>query len=813
MFRNRLSYCCLGPAFLIVAFLQSPLTLGETYTLRDGRSLSGRSSPISGVAEDPLRPRINPGGVDTAPILVIDDDLRRTYVPKQQVVLPFDPTDQSLVKISVEQNVATSGSAIGSVGPVVRISPFDEYGRRIFTMNTTEGPIDIVQGITVITPVYTKVEGLSGPRRPILWDMRLATSSIPRKTLEAILKHAVPQDDSQARLSVVRLYLQSERYQDARLELEQIVKNFPELESLDQEIRELRQMGARRALAEIKLRSDAGQHQYVQRLLTNFPADEVAGETLQQVREILAEYDMRQQKIDQVKKYLSGAIAGIGNATVRDQAAQFAKEIHDELNFNNLARLAPLLQLGDDKSLTPEERVALAISGWFLGANSATDNLPVALSLIGIRQYVREYLGEKNHPRRKQIIEYLLAKEGATVEQVAKMIRHMKPPCDPAPTLDKKIYGYYERRVPGLDDHPEVRYLVQLPPEYDTHRSYPAIVTLNGAGSTPELQLDFWAGSIVWSDEPSEPANSTKSEPQKKRAGDDQQRGIRMGQTMRHGFITIAVDWQRPRQHAYEFSAREHHAVLSVLRDAYRNFSIDTDRVFLSGHDIGGDAAWDLAQAHPDLWAGVLPIVAQADRYSVIYWPNAKWIPLYFVAGELDGAMMKENALNFDRYLRYGYDTTVVEFLGRGHEIFSDEIQRLFDWMRRRQRNFFPKEFECVTLRRWDNFFWWLEVDGLPQQSIIEPEAWSYAESRRPAKLKGVISTTNTIIARTGADRTVIWLAPEMVDFDKPKTISVDGRRFKESQDSIRPNLETLLEDVRTRGERHHPFWAKVAVP
>ena len=48
------------------------------------------------------------------------------------------------------------------------------------------------------------------------------------------------------------------------------------------------------------------------------------------------------------------------------------------------------------------------------------------------------------------------------------------------------------------------------------------------------------------------------------------------------------------------------------LRDAMRRFSIDSDRVFLSGHSIGGDAAWDIGLAHPDLWAGVIPIVVRS---------------------------------------------------------------------------------------------------------------------------------------------------------------------------------------------------------
>ena len=75
------------------------------------------------------------------------------------------------------------------------------------------------------------------------------------------------------------------------------------------------------------------------------------------------------------------------------------------------------------------------------------------------------------------------------------------------------------------------------------------------------------------------------------------------------------------------------------------DFSIDTDRVFLTGHGIGGDAAWDIALAHPDLWAGVIPFVA-VGRYSTsAAMPRTRsTCPWYFVGGELDGDKMVRNA-------------------------------------------------------------------------------------------------------------------------------------------------------------------------
>ncbi|MFM7547501.1 MAG: hypothetical protein ACKO8I_01240, partial [Cyanobacteriota bacterium] len=78
--------------------------------------------------------------------------------------------------------------------------------------------------------------------------------------------------------------------------------------------------------------------------------------------------------------------------------------------------------------------------------------------------------------------------------------------------------------------------------------------------------------------------------------------------------------------------------MLTAVRESLRRFSIDTDRVFLAGHAVGADVAWDVALAHPDLWAGVVLIAPTADRYVTRYWPNARTLPFYMVGGELDVA-------------------------------------------------------------------------------------------------------------------------------------------------------------------------------
>src|SRR4029077_16847246 len=136
----------------------------------------------------------------------------------------------------------------------------------------------------------------------------------------------------------------------------------------------------------------------------------------------------------------------------------------------------------------------------------------------------------------------------------------------------------------------DVRYVVQLPPEYDPLRHYPTVLVLADVGGRPEAEIGFWAGG-------------------------EREEGEPLGQATRHGYITVAVEWMEPHQTEYQYSPQEHFAILGALRDACRRFSIDTDRVFLTGHGAGGNAAWDLALAHPDVWAGCMPFLALGDRF------------------------------------------------------------------------------------------------------------------------------------------------------------------------------------------------------
>lgn len=782
---KRSSRFALAPALAFFAwfFLSTPFVGGATLQLVDGTILTGELGQLSGVDEDPFQPGPSAGEIRTTPLLVVDDGLRRTFLHKTRVREVLDEADPPTIRLRVWQDHAERGGALGVIGAPLSVTPFDEYGRRTYQMPTPDGPISVVQGITDITPVYTRVRGLRTEPRSYVWDMRLATSSIPQQTLARILKQSTPRNDLDARLQVVRLYLQSERYRDARRELEAVQADFagsPETEGFEDQVRQLRRLAADRLFAEIELRRDAGQHQLVRALLERFPAEGVSGETLQRVRELLDEDDQRQLVRTKLIEQLETTIAGLNEAPAREAGERIVAEVRTRLTGATDDRLTPFRQLADGDALSQEQLAAIALSGWLLGPDQALDNLPLALSLVAVRDLVVEYLREPDPGVRESLLLSIRDAQGATVERVAELLKRIEPPLPlPAEPLTP---GCHE--IASSDGGPG-GYVVQLPPEYDPLSSYPVIVTLPPLGATAEAQLNYWAGAPL------------------------EAQG-RAGQAMRRGYIVLAVDWSRPNQLAYEHTPQEHAAVLRALRDAMRRLAIDPDRVYLTGHGEGGDLAWDLGLAHPDAWAGVIPFLARADRYCTWYWPNAEFVAWRHVCGELDAGKLEHNARELDRAIKPGVDGVVVEYRGRGYDPLSDELQQAFEWMSRRSRAAPPEEFECVTMRPWDNYFWWVEVDGLPPKSVVPPAAWPPPRGTRAASIRGRKYTGNKLAIFARVDRVTVWLSPELVDFDEPIEIEWNGRRITDRGALVEPSLSTLLEDARTRADRKRPYWARV---
>lgn len=768
-----------GIAFAAVA------AFAEHVVLDNGLELDGELGAIKTLGDFET-----PADVGSRKIVIVDDGLRRTYFNKELLAVNPQPSIATPQVINIDQPVSTSPNRIATVGRIAFSTPFNANGRRIIGLPTANGVQEIIQGITKITPVYCVVEGLGGKTVNVNWQSRVATNSIPREVLSAIIRKQIDRSNPNERLQVVSLLIEAERFQDAALELEEIIQDFPDLSDKRKLADKLKQEYARQLVGIIRRADKQGQYEAVKSMIRQFPSDGIAGEILSSVLEIKQDHDKKLAQLDSLKGQLNELVGNLKNAKLvpEDSTAEFdliIEEINRELNIQNSPRLAGFLRLLGDGSHTVDEKVAFAIQGWLMGEAGATGNLAVALSLVKARAQLIVYLKSKLPHEKEQALTAIAGLEGATVANLARIAANLKP--WEFPDEQSKIREN-EFRIAGKNGTRDFSYLVRLPPEYDPYRKYPVVVSMNG-NATIEQQLDWWCGSY------------------------EERFGARIGPAMQHGYIVIVPEWQHSGQVAYKFSPQEHSKVLDALRDAQARFSIDTDRVFLAGHSLGGDAAWDLALAHPDLWAGCIMVSAKCSRYNIHYWENAKNGPaLYFVMGEYDETHLKDNQVQWNRYISAKEcDMILVGYQGRGHEDFYEEIHRMFEWMNMQQRDFSPKKIDCVSMRPWDNFFWWLEVADLPQANIVLP---AVAEGeyppkgfKMPAKIEGEIRAPNDFKITVSSRMATLWLNPDLADFEKPIEINF---KTKSAKQTIQPAVDVLLEDLRTRRDRQHPFWAKI---
>jgi hypothetical protein len=456
--------------------------------------------------------------------------------------------------------------------------------------------------------------------------------------------------------------------------------------------------------------------------------------------------------------------------------------------------LATFVRLSPDVEMTPSQKMAFALSGWLIGSGSAVDNLAVAVALFDARRLTVEYLTTDDPERRLEILSELEMIEAGDPQFLAKLIQHLTPPMAPSKEVDLRQPLDLTVEIPGPPADPTprtVHYLVQLPPQYDHYRRYPCIVALHSEGQSLAAQLEWWAGGY-------NPNLETS-----------------VGQASRHGYVVIAPEWNQTESRDYQYTAGEQLAVLKSLRDALRRFSIDTDRVYLAGHFAGGDAAWDIGMCYPDVWAGVLPISAFAGpggQYAFRCFETIEGdnLAYYFVTGQRDFGRIEHNKLVWNKWLQKpNFDVTLIEYHGRLAESFAEELPKMFEWMARHSRNFAVEEFDACTLRPWTRQFWWIEVDQIPADDVVLPVQWPPKDKILPVHFDCKFSRPQNkfVINASRGSTATLWLSPELVDFSKLVEISGRGSGFR---GNVTPNRAVLLEDVRQRADRQHPYWAKL---
>ena len=746
---------------LLIAAAAPSFAAAGSLQMKSGLFLKGDPSEKKALTVDSIKPSST--GIDIYYIWAIDDGLRTYFLSKQQVDAETfeDGRDVGLETFDLPQGLPSTGYAPGQLGAVAQQTPFDSLGQRTIDLATPRGRREVAQGVSEVRPDWLRVESQN-----LNWAFGLAVSERTDAEIMRLLDAATDRNEAGDRLARVRFLLQADRLALAESELSDAIANFPELAERGETFRRrLSESYGIQAIAELRRRRDAGQHELVQRLIGAFDPARVTPSTFGQADAIAREYRETADRIARVRLALE-SLEGELSPELRARVAPVRRRIADDITFDTIDRLVPFDESIEDIGLTAEQKLAIAYSGFAAGEGQLVETLDEALQIVALRRAVSDALAARDDYTFEQAAADVENREGATVPLVKAILKRL-PPVDPLPSgeesADETQPGgrRVEVDVQPLRTNTPGRLTLQLPPEASGDHKAPLLVVLCERADEVDAVLNFWAGS------PASP-----------------------GFAQRYGMATLAIAPTVDRTGRDPMDSRD--VVLDAIRTAKRRVAIDSDRVFLAGHRIGGAMALELGFSRPYDWAGVLAVCSVIPTPVRPYDEQADDLSVYLVTGELDGGTLAEQVSTLEDLLLKRRDVLVCEYRGRGLERYGAERERMFEWMALHRR---------PPIRR----YWDVRVsDGHHGEwDWLRTENWG----NTPRRLKARLSEANSIFVSTGRLDGEVWIPGELIQLDDRVKVSLNGRR---SSVLIDRSVRATLEDAWRRADSERLYDAKL---
>ena len=214
----------------------------------------------------------------------------------------------------------------------------------------------------------------------------------------------------------------------------------------------------------------------------------------------------------------------------------------------------------------------------------------------------------------------------------------------------------------------EVPYALFVPSAYDASREWPLIVTLHGLGRPYDWMMGY-EGAIDFAERDGYVMVSPLGYHPRAWYGS---RGPGIPQMRGPEGDTESLP-----SNLGELSEQD---VMNVFEIVRKEFNIDTDRMYLWGHSMGGAGTYHLAAKHPDLWAA-LGVAAPAPSASINQLEAFKYVPIIVLQGDEDQLVTTTREW-VAKMKALGMEHVYVEIKGGDHSRFinssSETLEKLF---------------------------------------------------------------------------------------------------------------------------------------
>lgn len=190
-------------------------------------------------------------------------------------------------------------------------------------------------------------------------------------------------------------------------------------------------------------------------------------------------------------------------------------------------------------------------------------------------------------------------------------------------------------------------YRIFVPASYNSSKSSALIIALHGMGGDENSYFDAYA------------------------------QGAFKVEAERRGYIVACPKGRKP---ASMYVGDAEKDVMDVVAEVKRDYNIDPDRIYLTGHSMGGFGTWSVAIDHPDVFAALAPIAGGVMNPQAM--SKIAHIPQLVVHGDNDKTVPVERSrVMVAEGKKLGVEMKYIEVPGGSHiDVVVPTFKEVFDW-------------------------------------------------------------------------------------------------------------------------------------
>jgi predicted esterase len=233
----------------------------------------------------------------------------------------------------------------------------------------------------------------------------------------------------------------------------------------------------------------------------------------------------------------------------------------------------------------------------------------------------------------------------AELKRAETLLAAIRARRDPLASVTGDVHLAYRSDLDGM----LMPYRIYVPPDYDKSKKYPLIMFLHGANCDENTFMGI---------------------------------GVLQPAAKLHGYIVASINGRGPFS-GYRKENGAQKDLFDVMALMQKYYNIDDQRVYLTGHSMGGMGTWSVGLEYRDRFAALAPMAGTRSMPDLeAQLASGRKIPILITAGGLDKALPPEPAIQVYRKLKeLGYPAKVVVYPEDNHQaVFTSSIPEVFAW-------------------------------------------------------------------------------------------------------------------------------------